>query len=293
MLGKGPSHLPLAIWKQATHKNERPWCTTKNGTGGLLQIIKCQIITFATKTKSKKVPFQELSYHGVNIIFYTHGQFKNLYLPTKKYSERLVSIFHDLDLFSLNVNSNIDPYYDAFYKITKIICVLWLAERRICMRVCKHSCDIKIFCLFARLSCKHEFEKGFELKNSTSLLYLPIFSYVETWKIFRNMLCQFAFPWADILSKKNLHFGKHLFCKTKTESDYAYKLRVQDLATFKNFSFNQSSKQESFALFSRERYFIKAIENFFPVFAYPDINTQGVGRILNSYANPRLHLRFA
>ena len=31
----------------------------------------------------------------------------------------------------------------------------------------------------------------------------------------------------------------------------------------------------------------KAIENFFPVFAYPDINTRGVGRILDSYVNPR------
>ena len=40
-------------------------------------------------------------------------------------------------------------------------------------------------------------------------------------------------------------------------------------------------------LFSRESYFIKAIENFFPVFAYPDINTRGVGRILDSYGNPR------
>ena len=37
--------------------------------------------------------------------------------------------------------------------------------------------------------------------------------------------------------------------------------------------------------FSRESYFIKAIENFFPVFAQPDINTRGVGRILDSYAN--------
>ena len=32
---------------------------------------------------------------------------------------------------------------------------------------------------------------------------------------------------------------------------------------------------------------MKAIENFFPVFAYPAINTRGVGRILDSYANPR------
>ena len=33
-------------------------------------------------------------------------------------------------------------------------------------------------------------------------------------------------------------------------------------------------------LFSEESYFLKAIEHFFPVFAYPDINTRGVGRIL-------------
>ena len=46
-------------------------------------------------------------------------------------------------------------------------------------------------------------------------------------------------------------------------------------------------------LFSGESYFIKAIENFFPVFAYPDINTRGVGRSLDSYANPRLRLGFA
>ena len=46
-------------------------------------------------------------------------------------------------------------------------------------------------------------------------------------------------------------------------------------------------------LFSEESYFIKATENFFPVFAYPDINTRGAGRILDSYANPRLRLGFA
>ena len=53
------------------------------------------------------------------------------------------------------------------------------------------------------------------------------------------------FTEADILSEKNPYFGRHLFCKTKT--DYAYKLRVQDFATGKNFSFNQCFKQRSFA----------------------------------------------
>ena len=33
---------------------------------------------------------------------------------------------------------------------------------------------------------------------------------------------------------------------------------------------------------------MKAIENFFPVFAYPDMNTQGIVGNLDSYANPRL-----
>ena len=63
--------------------------------------------------------------------------------------------------------------------------------------------------------------------------------------------------------------------------------------TAKIFFFNQCSEQESFAFFSLEIYFIKAIENFFPLFAYPDISTRGVGKILDSYANPRFRLGFA
>ena len=44
----------------------------------------------------------------------------------------------------------------------------------------------------------------------------------------------FVTAWADILSEKNLYFGKHLFCITIT--DFTYKLRVQDFATGRNFS---------------------------------------------------------
>ena len=54
-----------------------------------------------------------------------------------------------------------------------------------------------------------------------------------------------------------------------------------------------SAIQRVLRFFPRESYFIKAIENFFPVFALPEINTRGVGRILDSYANPRLRLGFA
>jgi len=37
----------------------------------------------------------------------------------------------------------------------------------------------------------------------------------------------------------------------------------------------------------RGSYFIKAIENCFPVFAWPDVGTWGVGRMFDSCANPR------
>ena len=75
----------------------------------------------------------------------------------------------------------------------------------------------------------------------------------------------------------------------KQELITSARLRGQDFATGKNFYFNQCHT-ESFAFFLWEIYFIKAIENFFPVF---DINTRGVGRILDSYANARLRLGFA
>ena len=79
-----------------------------------------------------------------------------------------------------------------------------------------------------------------------------------------------------ILSGKSPYFGKHLFAKQELIT--RARLRGQDFATGKNFSFNQCHTK-SFAFFSRESYFIKAIENFFPVFAYPDINTRGVGKV--------------
>ena len=35
--------------------------------------------------------------------------------------------------------------YISSYKITKIVRALWLAERPVCMRVCKHGCDANLF----------------------------------------------------------------------------------------------------------------------------------------------------
>ena len=50
------------------------------------------------------------------------------------------------------------------------------------------------------------------------------------------MLCQFL---SDILSEKTPYFGKHLFLQAA--------LPVQDFATVKNFSFNQSHNKEFYS----------------------------------------------
>ena len=59
---------------------------------------------------------KELPYFGINLIP-IHGQLNNIIpssLPTKKYLEKLTS-FHDLDLFSLNTDSNINPDFNLPY----------------------------------------------------------------------------------------------------------------------------------------------------------------------------------
>ena len=76
-------------------------------------------------------------------------------------------------------------------KITKIVRALWLAERCVCMRVYVIMVvTSRCFALLAIIT-QARIWKRFWVKNSTSLLYLPIPSSAETWKIFTNMLCQF------------------------------------------------------------------------------------------------------
>ena len=53
---------------------------------------------------------RKLPYYGINLLS-AHGQFNNILgdqLPSKKYLESLTSV-HDLDLFTLNTNSDINP----------------------------------------------------------------------------------------------------------------------------------------------------------------------------------------
>ena len=107
------------------------------------------------------------------------------------------------------------------HKITKIVRALWSrAERSVCMRVCKHGCDVRCFA-FRALITQARIWKSFRVQNSTSLLYLPIPLSAETWKIFTNKLCQFCFRLSWHFKREKSVFWKASFCKTRT--DYACK----------------------------------------------------------------------
>ena len=182
-------------------------------------------------------------------------------------------------------------YHKLGTLITKMVRALWLAERSFCVRVCKQATNMVVTsrCFpFRVLVTQARISQRFWVQNSTSLLYLPIPSSAETWKIFTNQLCQFCFRLSWNLKREKSVLWKASFSKTRT--DYAYKtswvtnLCVQDFATGKNFSFNQGHNKE-FCVFSRQSYFIKAIENFFSFVCIAwYINTRGVMRILDSYA---------
>ena len=73
--------------------------------------------------------------------------------------------------------------------------------------------------------------------NLKKFFYLTIASSAETWKIVTKKVCQFFFAQADILSEKSPYFGKHVFAKQELIT--RARLRGQDFATGKNFSFNQ------------------------------------------------------
>ena len=61
-------------------------------------------------------------------------------------SSHISKELHSIKLKRRIFKAPLSTFYIKFYKITKIVCTLWLAKRSICIRVCKHGCGIKMFC---------------------------------------------------------------------------------------------------------------------------------------------------
>ena len=132
------------------------------------------------------------------------------------------------------------------------------------MRVCKHGCGVKLFGFSRANHASTKFEKVFEFKTQKVYFIYPFLRRLKLGKSLQRRCVHFSSLKLTVLSEKNPYFAKHLFAKQELIT--RARLRGQDFATGKNFSFNQCLTK-SFAFFSRESYFIKAIENFFSVFA--------------------------
>ena len=104
----------------------------------------------------------------------------------------------------------------SFYKITKIVRALWLAERRVCMRVCKHGCDANLFGFPRANHASTNLKKVLSWKTRQVYFIYPFPRRLKFEKIFRNMLGPFKFAWANILSEKNPYFGKRFLLLTQT-----------------------------------------------------------------------------
>ena len=116
--------------------------------------------------------------------------------------------------------------------------------------------------VFRVLITQAQIWKSFRVQNSKSLLYLPIPSSAETWKVVKKKVCTYHFfsLKLTVLSEKNPYFAKHLFAKQELIT--RARLRGQDFATGKNFSFNQCHTK-SFAFFFSGKLFYKSNRKLF------------------------------
>ena len=103
------------------------------------------------------------------------------------------------------------------------------------MRVCKHGCNVKMFCFSRANDGKQKFEKVLEFKPRQVYFIYPFLRRLKLGTSLQTSCVNFVFASADILSGKNPYFGKHLFAKPELITRAS--LLVHDFATAKNFSF--------------------------------------------------------
>ena len=113
-----------------------------------------------------------------------------------------------------------------YHKIAKIVRALWLAQRRVCMRVCKHGCDVKMFCFSRANHASTNLKKFSSSKLDKFTLFTHSFvgwnlenRYKEGVSIFPRLSWHFK--------REKSVFWKASFCKTRT--DYACKTSCKTL----------------------------------------------------------------
>ena len=108
-----------------------------------------------------------------------------------------------------------------FYKITKIPHALWLAEKSVCMTVCKKGFDVKMFCFFHAYHTSTNLKKVFELKTQQVYFISPFLCRLKLEKSLQTSSVNFFFHLSWHFNQGKSVFWKASSCKTIT--DYACK----------------------------------------------------------------------
>ena len=124
------------------------------------------------------------------------------------------------------------------YKITKIVRALWLAERRVCMRVCKHGCGVKMFCFSRANHASTNLKKVLSWKPRQVYFIHPFPRRLKLGKSLERCCVIFFFFFFFRLS---WHFKRKQGLITLTS--FVSFVYMQDFKTGKNFFFNQCAKQ--------------------------------------------------
>ena len=105
-------------------------------------------------------------------------------------------------------------------RTTKIECAIWLAKRRVYMRVCKHGCDVKMFCILCANHASMNLNRFLSWKLDKSTLFTHSFVgwnlenlFKHTMSIFFHVNCYFeheksVFRKASFLQNKNWYACK-------------------------------------------------------------------------------------
>ena len=158
------------------------------------------------------------------------------------------------------------------------------------MRVCKHGFDVKMFCFSRANHASTHLKKFSSSKLDKFYSIYPFLRRLKLGKSLQRRCVNFFSLKLIFYARKNRILESIVFAKQRliTRTSFVYNtlrlVRIFLLIKVLN---------KGVLLFFWGELFYKSNRKRFSAFAYPDINTRGVGRILDSYANPRLRLGFA
>ena len=183
-------------------------------------------------------------------------------IPKPMIPDSTIKIFLDSGIPIPYLGRNVRSFTIISYKITKIVRTLWLAEGRVCMRVCKHGCDVKMFCFSRAYHANMNLKKVLSRKPRQVYFIYPFPRRLKLGKSLETCCVNFFFRFKWHFKQEKPVFWKISFLQNKNWLRQ-YNLRAQDFATGKNLSFNHCSKQRSFAFFLGKLFYKSNRKPFF------------------------------